>query len=813
MFETWVQDVRFAGRLLRRSPVFTAVAAVSLAVGIGANTAIFTVVNALLLRPRPGLVEAGLVDVARYERSSFDNMSYPNYADYRDASQDVFLGLAAYRLEPQPLSLTREGAAIRIFGMMVSGNYFEVLGVRPAQGRFFLPEEDATAGERLAAVASHRFWQNELGGDPAAVGGSLTLNGQTFTLVGIAPREFTGTSVLTPDVWVPLHALTQPSMFTERRAVWLLGIGRLRPGVSIALAQAALSTVASRLERAYPESNREQGVVLRPSAAFPGEMAFYVTAFLGLLMALAGLILLIASANVAGILLARATTRRREIAVRLAVGASRGRLVRQMLVESVMLVAIGGGAGLVLAVWLRALAAAFIPHLPFPVTIDLTFDVRVLAFAVGVSLATGILAGLVPALQASRDHLAALRDEAQATGRRGQRVRNGLVAAQVALALLLVVTAGLMLRALQHAGRIDPGFDPADVEIASFDLRLAALDDARGLDFGERLLERVRALPNVERASLAIDLPLDGGGFGFGAIEPVGKPNPTPDGSPLRLDWNVVSPDFFETMRIRLVEGRTFRAEDRAGAPPVAIVNDTLARQLWPGESAIGKRLVNRRQPFDTDIEMEVVGVERALKYRSLGEAPRNFIYVPLAQRPVERVTLIARRAGGPSLLPAVRAIVRDLNPNLPIVDAQDLTSYIAIGLMPQRIALSVAGSLGLAGLLLAAVGIYGVTAYSVARRTREIGIRMALGASRKGVMRLVLRQGLRLAGVGIGVGLFMALAASRALASLLYGIGAADPATYAAAALVFTAIALAATWIPARRAAAIEPMRALREE
>jgi predicted permease len=815
MFEACWHDVRYGTRLLLRSPVFTAVAAASLAIGIGANTTIFSVVNALLLRPRPGLVEAGLVDVGRtQEGSGFDNMSYPNYVDYREASRDVLVDLAAFRLEPEPVSLTRDGEALRIYGTMVSGNYFEVLGVRPAAGRFFRPDEDVVAGERLVAVASYRFWRDQLGGDPGAVGGSITLNGVVFTVVGVAPPGFTGTSVLSADVWVPLHALMRAGMFTERRAVWLVGVGRLKPGTSVRQAQAALGTVATRLEHDYPVENRGKGVTVVRSSAFPGQAGFFVTMFMTLLMALVSLILLIASVNVAGMLLARATARRREIAVRLAIGAGRGRLIRQLLTESLLLFVMGCGLGVALAFVMRAALLRLLPHLPVPVAFDLALDARVLAFAVAVSLGAGVLTGLVPALQTARTSVVAgLKDDARASGPATLRLRNMLVASQIALALLLVVAAGLMLRALQHAGHIDPGFDPTNVEVASIDLRLAGLDDARGPEFWSQLLERVRALPGIEHASLAVDLPLDGGGYGFGGVEPIGRPSPTPDGRPVTLDWNIVTPGFFETMRIRLVEGRGFTDDDRQGAPAVAVVNETLANRLWPGQSAIGRRLLNRQQPFAPDIRLEVVGVEKDLKYRSLGEGPRNFIYVPLAQRFNSRLNLVVRRTEGPSVLPAVRRLTRELNPNLPIIDAQSLSSYISLGLMPQRIALSVAGTLGIVGLLLAAIGIYGVTAYSVSRRTREIGIRMALGASRERVVGQVVTSSLRLAAVGIVVGLAFGLGASRALASLLYGIGTSDPVTYVSAALAFAAVTLVATYLPARRAATIDPLAALRQE
>jgi predicted permease len=803
------QDVRYAVRMLRGSPIFTVVAVTSLAIGIGANTTIFTLVNALLVRPRPGIAETGLVDVGRtQDGAGFDNMSYPNYVDYRDASREVLTDLAALRLEPQPIGLSAQGSASRIYAQSVSGNFFDVLGVRPAAGRFFLPEEDNVAGERLVAVLTHRFAADHYATVVSAVGSTMTLNGRVFTVVGVAPERFTGTTVMGPDVWVPLHALTGAGMFKARSAVWLVGVGRLKPGVSPAQAQAVLGTVAARLRQAYPEDNRGQGTTVTWSTSFPGEAGFYVAAFMTLLMALVGLVLLIAGVNVAGMLLARAASRRRELAVRLAIGASRGRLVRQLLTESVLLFVLGGGAGLVLAIWLRNLLLAVVPQLPVPVTLDLSLDLRVLAFAALVSLAAGVLAGLAPALHVTREAVApVLNADGQGPGARSLRLRNTLVASQVGLALVLVVAAGLFLRALRGAGSIDPGFTPENVEVASLDLRLAELDETAGRALTGALLERVRTVPSVRAASLAVDLPLDGGGKGFGAIRPAD--HTLPAGERLEIDWNIVTPGFFETMGITIVEGRAFLETDRRGTPPVAIVNQTLARRLWPGKSPIGKHVINP-QP-DGDLDMEVVGVERNLKYRSLGEAPRPFIYVPLAQRYHEQVTLVVKRAGGPSVIPAVRAIVKQLNPNLPVVEAQALSTYVGIGLLPQRLALSVAGSLGVVGLLLAGVGIYGVTAYTVARRSREIGVRMALGATPRDVLTLVVRQGLVLAGAGIGAGLLIAFAVSRLVAGMLYGIGPGDPVTYAGAAAIFIVMTVAASWAPARRAAATDPIDALR--
>ncbi len=806
-----LQDVRFALRQLGRSRAFTTVAVISLAIGIGSTTTIFTVANTLLLRDRPGIDERGLVDVGRTQGGSgFDNMSYPNYRDYRDASRRVLTGLAAYRSEPEPLSLTTRDTVERIYGQTVSGNYFQVLGARPQAGRFFTQAEDEATDRDLVVVASDRFWRQRFNGSRDVVGRTLVLNGRSFTLVGVARPGFTGPTVLAPDVWVPIHASARASLVASRESVWLLAFGRLVDGASVAQARAVLGAVAVALERSYPAANRGQGVVVLPSSALPGELRMIVGGFVLLLLSLVGLVLLVTCVNVAGLMLARLATRRREIAVRLALGAGRGRLLRQLVTESVLLFAFGGMGGLLLAFWLRGLLVALVPHLPVPVAFDLPFDARVLAFALGLTLAAGLLTGLRPALRASRGSLAQdLKGGVGASGHSSLGSRHALLVVQIALSMVLVVVAGLMVRALQHAGRIDPGFDARNVDVASFDLSLAGLDEPAGRALVTDLLARVRALPAVESASMAVDLPLDGGGFGFGRLKPADRA--LPEDRPLKADWNIVSPDFFRTMRIRLAAGRPFDERDLAGIRPVAIVNETFARRVWPGERAIGKHLLN--DAGDGEVSLEVVGIERDLKYRSLGEAPRPFIYVPLSQRWLSRLTLIVRHAPGAAVMPEIRSIVRALSPALPIVDAQTLVAYTSLGLVPQQIALSVAGSLGLVGLFLVGIGIYGVTAFSVAARTREIGVRVALGADRTDILRLVFRRSTRLGLTGLGAGTVLALAGTQALRGLLFGIGPADPVTYLAAALLFLVATLVATYGPARRAIALDPVAALHNE
>ncbi|HEU4629931.1 MAG TPA: ABC transporter permease [Gemmatimonadaceae bacterium] len=812
MLERWWRDVRHAVRGLRRNPLFTLVAVLSLAVGLGATTAIATLANALLLKPPPGVgAPERVVDLGRtQEGRGFDTFSYPNYLDVRERVRTLS-GVAALRPEPQVASLATPGGVVPVQAATVSANYFAVLQARPAMGRFFVAEEGRAPGSAPVVVVSHRFWTERLAGDRAAVGKAIRLNGTPFTVVGVAAEGFHGTNLTAPDLWVPLTASTYlglpASLFTSRASVWLMGVARLAPGVTLEAAQADVGGVAFQLERAYPRANEGKGLRLAPSGLFPGELRGAVQGFLGLLFAAGALVMLIAATNVAGMLLARAAARQREIAVRLAVGASRAQLVRQLLTESVLLFIVAALAGAAMSRWFVALLLGLLPRLPFAVAFDTALDLRVFAFAAAVALATGVLAGLAPALQATRPALVpALKREGEGGARR-LRLRGGLVVAQLALSLLLLVGAGLFLRALLHARSIDPGFDARQVELAAFDLGQRNLPVPQARQLAGELVARAATLPGVQGAALAVDLPLDGGNFGLGDIRVPGR-TPPPGQDSFDADWNVVTPGYLELLRIPLLAGRDFTAADREGAPDVAIINETLARTLWPGQQAVGRTFVN------DDRVVTVVGVTRDAKYRSLAQEPRGFVYVPFAQRYFPRVILVTRGApDAPSPAPAVRRMVADLDAALPIVDQLTLEERTAMVTFPQRVALYVAGSLGVVALLLAVLGIYGVTAYSVARRTRELGIRVALGATRGGVLRLVLREGALLAGVGALIGLAAAAALTRLLAGLLYGVPPLDPLAFGGAAVLLALAALAAAYLPARRAAAVDPTIALRSE
>jgi predicted permease len=542
-----------------------------------------------------------------------------------------------------------------------------------------------------------------------------------------------------------------------------------------------------------------------------GEMRTIFGAFVGFLFALVGLVLLIACTNVAGMLLARGVTRAREVAVRLAVGAGRGRIIRQLVTESVLLSVIGGGVGVIGAGALISGLRALIPTLPVPLAVDLMLDWRVVAFSVALAVGTGFLFGLVPALQAAdTDLVSTLKVDAGGGSVRRVRLRQAFVVAQVAMSVLLVVCALLFVRSLQNAGQIDAGFDAANADAVAVDFRLAGHDRVSGLQAAEQFLSRVQALPAVRSATYARVLPLTGSGLGLGRLT---RPGDAADSPGIRADWNVVASGYFDTMRSALVRGRAFADADRSGRPYVAIVNETLARRAWPGQDALGKVLLQEVEPGQPPRELAVVGVARDAKYRSLGEEPMSFIFVPLAQQFSSELWLVARRAGVESAIPEIRSLLRQMEPNLPITLATSLEEATSLGLLPQRVAVWVAGGFGLVGLLLACIGIYGITAFTVTQRTREIGVRVALGATTRGVLHLVVGQAMRMALLGLTIGLAGAAGLTQLLASMLYGIQPIDPPSFALGAGIFIGLSLVSSWLPARRAASVNPVDALRAQ
>src|ERR671932_37122 len=804
--ESLLKDVRFSFRHLRKSPGFTAVAVASLALGIGANAAIFSLVNAVILRPLPVARPDRLVSVSASGRDdSMLAFSYPTYLDFRDRNR-VLSGLFAERMSP--MSLSRGGASERIWGYQVTGNYFDVLGVRARLGRALTPEDDRARLASPVAVLSYGAWQRRFGADTGIVGQEITINGHPFRVVGVMPEGFAGAEVIyTPEVWVPMamQEWVEPgNPWLDRRSTQnIFAVGRLKDGVTREQAESSLNLLAEQLGKEYPDTDEGRHITLVPPGFVVPRLRGAAVGFAAVLMCVVGLVLLIACTNLANLLLARASARRKEVAVRLALGASRLRVVRQLLTESLLLSLAGGAAGLLLAFWILALVVAYRPPMELPLWIETSVDWRVLAFTLLASLATCLLFGLAPALQATRTELVpALKDAGAQAGRSRSRLRAALVVAQVTLSLVLLVAAGLTARALARLRAANPGFEVEGGLVMSFDLGLQGYDEARGREFQRRLVERVRAVPGVRGASLTDLLPLS---LNYSST------NTYVEGQPPARGANVPNPmvasvgaDYFRAMGIPLVAGRGVEERDGKDAPRVVVVNETFARRFWPGadpaREALGKRL-----SFESDQGpwVQIVGVARDGKYWTLAEAPRMFVYVPLTQSYDSSVTLVARAQGDPrALVPAIREEVRRLDPTLPAFDVKTLSEHMGVSLFPARVAAALLGAFGLVALTLAAMGVYGVVSYAAAQRTREIGIRVALGAQTRDVLRLVAGRGMLLVGVGLSLGLACALALTRFMEGLLYGVSATDPLTFALVATLLGGVALLACLAPARRAA-----------
>jgi predicted permease len=818
------QEIRQAARVLMKKPGFTTVAVLSLALGIGANTAIFTVINAVFLHPlaidEPSrVVELFTKDNKTVQTAGFalTASSFANYEDYRDQNT-VFTGLASYF--NFGLQWTHGSETQGLPGTMASSNYFEVLGIKPFRGRFFAPEAKGEAPETNVAVLSHSLWSQKFGSDPDIVGKPLTLNGMSFTVIGVAPEGFKGTfSLAGPDrVWVPLAMKDQlatgqlKQLIPNRRFRWLSMAGRLKPGVSLRQAEAGLKTIASALEKQYPDANdgRTVEVALETDAALGINQRGQLVRAGGTLMAVVGVVLLIACVNLANLLLAQAATREREIGIRAAMGASRGRIARQLLTESVLLAVAGGGLSFVVAHWGRSALWSFRPPFLNNASIDLSFEPRVLAFTALMSVLTGILFGLVPAIRASRPNL---NDVLSAGGRSGaptlesNRLRSLLVVSEIGLATVALIGAGLFVRSMQAAQRMDLGFDSPHIGFLALNPGEQRYEPALGQQFYLDAIAAAREVKGVEAATVASAPPLQGGLLL--TVFPEGEAqDPNARGSLVR--FNDVSPGYFQTLRIPFKGGRDFTEFDTERTTPVAVVNEALAKQLWPGQGAVGKRFTIVQQ---TTL-FEVVGVVATSVIGAVGENPTPMIYRPIQQEYAAGVGLLVRTSGDPaSLLGAVRDKVQTLDKRMPLRGTGTIQQAIEAGLWAPRMGAALLSIFGGLALLLAMIGVYGVMSYSVTQRAPEIGIRMALGARSTDVFVLVLKQGMAISAGGAVLGMLLSFALGTVVSTLLFGVSGRDPLTLAAVPLGLTLVTLLACFIPARRAARVDPLVALRQE
>ncbi|MGD8868460.1 MAG: ABC transporter permease [Gemmatimonadales bacterium] len=805
------EDIRFALRTARKRPWFTATAVLTLTLGIGANTAIFSAVNALLIQSPPSLEEPErVVEVGRsYMGRGFDTFSYPDLLALQERAAPL---QAAAGWSLITMSMSTGGAGERVDAMLVSANYFNVLGVRPARGRFFLPDEDDPRAPASAVVLSHRLWRDRFGGDPGIVGATFSLNRERVTIVGVAAEGFGGhMSLLQPDLWVPMGMLqaARPGINDLEHVDnnWLMVIARLAPGVTLDQANEAVRSLFDQQRQRFPREYRQKSGRVLPIGPVPGVGRSAVGAFLGVLMAMVGLILLITCANVAGMLLARALNREREIAVRLALGCGRARLVRLLLTESLTLFVAAAGLAAVLTAWLLGLVSKLQLSIPLPVYIDVQPDALVLAAGFGIALATGVTFGLAPALRASRpDLVRSLKQGSSGTGGARSLARAVFVNGQVGLSAALLISAALFLRALQTAGALETGFDPDGVDFVSIDLSIEGYDEQSGRRFVDEITQRLESLPGVRAAATSLDLPLDLAAHGA-PVYPEGFE--TGESGGLGCDHNVVSPEYFEALRIPLLAGRDFAERDGPDAPLTVIVSQTLARRAWPNTNPLGKtiRWGGAEAPART-----VVGVVGDVKNQTLTETTGPMLYLPYSQEWRPQLNIIVRGERGATGLPALLSReIRARDPQLALEPARSLEAYTAVGILPQRLAAGISAALGALALLLSAVGVYAVVAQMVARRTREIGIRLALGAKRSDVLALVLRTELFRIAPGLAAGFVLAVGVANLLGSFLLGLNPLDPIAFAGVlALLLLALVLASL-SPSLRAAATEPVQALR--
>jgi len=819
MTSIW-QDIRYSWRMIGKAPGFAAIAILTLALGIGANSTIFSWINSALLNPVPGLSSPSEVVSLSLSKPG-DNpfaFTYPDIEAMRDGQQS-FTGITACNIAA--MSLTGNRKPERLWGMVVSASYFDVLGVRPVLGRGFLPAEDEKPGGAPVAVISYRLWQTHFGANPDVVGQSIEINQHRYTIVGVAPAVFQGSQTgVRSEIWLPLAMVDQlvprSDLLHDHHYFWLFAFGRLKPGVQPEHAQQEMTVLMNREVKNFPEEHRgHDTVTVYPLWRSPFGLNFFLKFLLPMLMIIAGLVLLLACANVANLMLVRSVTRRREIAIRMSLGASRWRLVRQLLVESLMLALAGGAVALLITSWTAGTFMKFIPTTDLPISLGVPVDRAVLLATMAISVLTGVIFGILPALRASSQApVAVLKEEAgSASGGLGKtRITNGLVVAQISLSLLLLICAGLFIRSFMSAQKINPGFNSHNVLIASYDLFTAGYSDEQGAAFDRRLEAKLQSLPGMQSVTLSSRVPL-----GFGGSTSVKPQGYVPQAKEsMETQAAMITPNYFQTVQIPILKGRDFTLQDTMSSQRVAIVSETFVNQYWPHQEALGKQL-------NSDLTHEwftVVGVARDSKVSGLNEKPTPFLYLPhyqvalLNQPGGSAMNVIARTTGDPlAFAKTLENAIHELNSDLVVFNLDTLESSEKITSFPQRIAGTFVGAFGLLALVLAAVGIYGVTAYTTRQRTHEIGIRMTLGASKEDILRLVIGHGLRLTFIGVGLGLVASLALTRYLSSMLLDVTSTDALTFSSVSLVLCAVALFACLIPARRAMRVDPMIALRHE
>ncbi|MEM7586021.1 MAG: ABC transporter permease [Acidobacteriota bacterium] len=809
-----LQDVVYGLRRLIKSPVATLVAVISLALGIGLNTTVFSYVNFLLLRPLPVDQPDELMRVytSRASGFRFGAVSYPDYEDLAERNQ-VFEELIAERFTPLSIVLG-SGEPERLWGTLVSGNYFQALGIGAAEGRVLTPDDDKAPGAHSVAVLSYGFWTDRFDRDPAAVGQTLRINGFPFTIVGVARAGFSGTTVGTePIAWVPMmmqeQAMPGADRLNSRSQRWLTVTGRLKSGVSPSQAGSAFGILASQLAEEYPEENEGTGSHLTRVASdnLPFRSRGDASLYLVSLLSVAGMVLMIACVNLANLLLAGASARRREVAMRLALGASRRRLIRQLLTESLIISLLAGGVGLLLARLSTRLLAALPVPVSLPIDTSVVIDGRVLGFTFAIAVIAGVFFGLAPALQASRtDLVPALKDAGQGRGGRRFPMRALLIVFQVAFSLLMLIAAGLFLRSLQSAVNVDPGFETEKMLLASVSPRGGGYEKVQGQEFYRQLAEQVEALPEVQAVSWADTVPLEVGASQQLILGIEGFENAQGRNRQV-IDYNVVAPGYFRALGVPLQQGRDFEYTD-GEEKLFGVINEAFANRYWPGEIAIGKTL-----KFG-DRDIEVIGLASDMKYYFLGEPPRPYVYLSSVQHYQSSLVIHARTTGDPTAaLAGLRRQLRELDATMPLYDVRTMPEHLRLSLLPLRLAATTLGAFGVLALVLIAIGLYGLMMYSVTLRTRELGIRMALGSGRGDVVWLVVRQGVGWVLAGLALGLVMAVATTRFLSNLLYGVSATDVATFLGVTLLLVFVAALAGFIPAHRASRLEPVSALRQD